>query len=109
MTKIKIYFATAMMMVWSFTIFAKEKGIQFKVVVESHPQAHYYHVEMRCVGFQKDKLNFKLPGWTPGYYWMMNFAKNVVKFRARTAGGKELNWEKVDKNNWEVKPGRRRR
>lgn len=92
------------MTVWSFTIFAQEKRIHFKVDVEN-PQSHYYHVEMRCAGFQKDKLNFKLPAWTPGYYWIMNFAKNIVKFRARTVGGKELEWEKVDKNNWEVKTG----
>ncbi|WP_342332643.1 peptidase M61 [Pedobacter sp. FW305-3-2-15-E-R2A2] len=105
MTKIKIWFAMAVMMAWSFTVFAKNKGIQFTVAIEN-PQSHYYQVEMRCVGFQKDKLNFKLPAWTPGYYWMMNFAKNVVKFRVRTAGGKELNWKKVDKNNWEVKTGR---
>lgn len=95
---------TVVLTVWSFAVLAGEKHIQFKVDV-SQPQSHYYHVKMRCTGFQKDKLNFKLPAWTPGYYWIINFAKNVVKFRAATPGGKELKWEKVDKNNWEVTTG----
>jgi predicted metalloprotease with PDZ domain len=102
--KLKFCLAMTVLTVWSFTIFAKDKRIHFNVDV-SHPQSHYYHVEMHCTGFKKEQLNFKLPAWTPGYYWIMNFAKNVVQFRARTAGGRELSWEKVDKNNWEVNTG----
>ncbi|MDO7743827.1 MAG: peptidase M61, partial [Pedobacter sp.] len=71
----------------------------------SDPAAHYYHVELRCEGYVKEKLNFKLPAWTPGYYWIMDFAKNVVRFNARTGDGKALIWDKVDKNNWEVNTG----
>ncbi|AOM76404.1 M61 family metallopeptidase [Pedobacter steynii] len=84
-----------------FVSSAKEPSFRFKVNMED-PQSHYYHVELRCEGFVKDKLNFKLPAWTPGYYWIMNFAKNVVRFKAETGSGKKLDWEKVDKNNWEV-------
>lgn len=89
--------------VWSFTILAKEKRIHFNVDIKN-PKSHYCRVKMRCTDFQQDRLNFKLPAWTPVYYWIINFEKNVVKFRARTAGGKELMWEKVDKqlggNKW---------
>ncbi len=79
-----------------------QSSIKFTVTMED-PQSHYYHVELRCEGFSKDKLNFKLPAWTPGYYWIMDFAKNVIRFKAETNSGKELEWDKVDKNNWEVK------
>lgn len=66
------------------------------------PASHYYHVQLRYTDFQSSKLNFKMPAWTPGYYWIMDFAKNVVRFKAETASGKTLTWDKVDKNNWEV-------
>lgn len=79
-----------------------QSTLKFTVTMED-PQSHYYHVELRCEGFSKDKLNFKLPAWTPGYYWIMDFAKNVIRFKAETSSGKELEWDKVDKNNWEVK------
>jgi predicted metalloprotease with PDZ domain len=75
--------------------------MMFKVSMED-PATHYYHVELRCEGFKKDKLNFKLPAWTPGYYWIMDFAKNVIRFTAATGDGRSLQWDKVDKNNWEV-------
>lgn len=76
-------------------------SMKFKLGMED-PGSHYYHVELRCEGFPGEKLNFKLPAWTPGYYWIMDFAKNVVRFNATTLNGKKLGWDKVDKNNWEV-------
>lgn len=78
------------------------QSLTFKVTMKD-PASHYYHVELHCEGFVKDKLNFKLPAWTPGYYWIIDFAKNVVRFKAETAAGKKLEWDKVDKNNWEVR------
>jgi hypothetical protein len=48
--------------------------MMFKIGMED-PATHYYHVELRCEGYNKAKLNFKLPAWTPGYYWIMDFAK----------------------------------
>jgi predicted metalloprotease with PDZ domain len=80
---------------------AAEPSLKFTVSMQD-PATHYYHVELRCEGFAKDKMNFKLPAWTPGYYWIMDFAKNVVRFNAETSTGKTLSWDKVDKNNWEV-------
>lgn len=80
---------------------AAPQSLKFKVSMKD-PASHYYHVELRCENFAKEKLNFKLPAWTPGYYWIMDFAKNVVRFKAQTGDGKLLEWDKVDKNNWEV-------
>jgi predicted metalloprotease with PDZ domain len=75
--------------------------MMFKIGMED-PATHYYHVELRCEGYNKAKLNFKLPAWTPGYYWIMDFAKNVIRFNAVTGDVKSLQWNNVDKHNWEV-------
>lgn len=81
-----------------------QPSITFQVSMDD-PASHYFHVKLDYAGFAKKKLNFKLPAWTPGYYWIMDYAKNVVGFKAETSSGKTLEWDKVDKNNWEVKTG----
>lgn len=94
---------TVLLVILSISAYAaaKKPSLRFRVGMED-PATHYYHVELRCEGFDKKKMNFKLPAWTPGYYWVMDFAKNVIRFNAETGSGKKLDWDKVDKNNWEV-------
>ena len=55
---------------------------------------------------QSESLDFKLPSWTPGYYWIMNFAKNVVNFNVNSERGNLLAWVKTNKNTWHVKSGK---
>jgi len=69
------------------------------------PSTHYFHVEFRCENIRGATLDFKLPVWTPGYYWIMNFPKNVTNFRVADAAGKSLPWEKTTKNCWRVQTG----
>src|SRR5262249_20276560 len=66
------------------------------------PATHYYHVVFRVDGLKGDGQDFKLPVWTPGYYRIMDYAKNVVNFKASDAGGHALEWRKTAKNTWHV-------
>jgi len=66
------------------------------------PEAHYYHVELRCDGLDGASQDFKMPAWMPGYYHIMDYAKNVVRFNATDAAGHPLGWTKIDKNTWRV-------
>lgn len=47
-----------------------------------------------------------MPVWTPGYYVIMDYPKNVLDFRAEDGAGHALAWEKTSKNIWRVKSGR---
>ena len=38
-----------------------------------------------------------MPVWTPGYYVIMDYPKNVVNFRAEDGAGHALAWEKTAK------------
>ena len=67
------------------------------------PNTHYYHVALSCQGFLEETLDFKLPVWTPGYYLIMDYAKNVLNFRAEDGNGNQLEWSKTTKNTWQVK------
>ncbi|HEY8937677.1 MAG TPA: PDZ domain-containing protein [Cyclobacteriaceae bacterium] len=69
------------------------------------PNTHYYHVVMECNNIKGEHIDFKLPAWTPGYYWLINFSKNVINFKAEGDNGKLLSWNKTTKNAWHVKAG----
>src|ERR1700683_3033191 len=66
------------------------------------PATHYYHVVFDTQGLKGDALEFKLPAWTPGYYRIMDYSKNLVNFRANDGTGHALEWSKVAKNTWHV-------
>jgi len=66
------------------------------------PANHLFHVVFRCDGLKGEIQDFKMPAWNPGYYRIMDYAKNVSNFRAADGAGRSLAWEKVTKNTWRV-------
>ncbi len=68
--------------------------------------SHYYHVVFRADGLKGEFQDFKLPVWTPGYYRIMDYAKNVKDFRAEDGSGRTLPFEKTAKNTWRVRSGK---
>lgn len=69
------------------------------------PASHVFHVAMRCDGLAGEFQDFKMPVWMPGYYRILDYARNVAGFRAADAAGRALPWEKVAKNTWRVATG----
>jgi predicted metalloprotease with PDZ domain len=70
------------------------------------PTTHYYHVVFRADGLKGETQDFKMPAWTPGYYRIMDYAKNVMDFKAEDGTGRPLAWEKTAKNTWRVRSGK---
>ena len=66
------------------------------------PANHTYHVTFRCHGLKGELQDFKMPQWSPGYYGVADYARNVANFRAEDAAGHALPWEKVTRNTWRV-------
>jgi len=66
------------------------------------PNTHYFHVEMQLSNIIAEKVELKMPAWTPGYYLIMNYAKNICSFQAAAVDGTVLEWEKISKNTWEI-------
>ena len=78
----------------------------FSITVSmERPTSHYYHVVLRAEGLKGELQDFKLPVWTPGYYSVNNYSKNVKDFRAEDGAGRALAWEKTSKNVWRVRSG----
>jgi predicted metalloprotease with PDZ domain len=88
----------------SYTPGQQQGTMAFTLSMEQ-PHTHYYHVVFHCQGLQGETHDFKMPAWTPGYYRIMDYAQNVLNFRAADGAGNPLEWEKTAKNIWHVKSG----
>jgi len=70
------------------------------------PATRYVHVEATYDGLGGPAVELKMPAWSPGYYVLLDYAKNVGFFSARDGSGRPLAWEKSAKNAWRVRTGR---
>ena len=69
------------------------------------PANHLFHVTMRATGLAGPTQDFKMPVWTPGYYRVIDYARNVSHLHARDDAGHELPWEKTTRNTWRMVTG----
>ncbi len=77
--------------------------IAFTVSMDQ-PTTHCFHVVVRTEGLGGETLDFKMPAWTPGYYLIKDYARNVLDFRAADGAGRPLAWTKTATNTWRVTP-----
>ena len=66
------------------------------------PASHIFQVNMRITGLAGEMQDLKMPVWTPGFYRVSDYAKNVSDLHARDAAGHALEWEKTTSNTWRV-------
>jgi predicted metalloprotease with PDZ domain len=100
-----IVFCLAFLVAASFASGQKLKSNMAFTVSMEQPSSHYYHVVLRCDGMRGETHDFKMPAWTPGYYKIMDYARNVLNFRAEDGAGNPLACEKIAKNTWRVRSG----
>jgi predicted metalloprotease with PDZ domain len=97
------FLGIAVLVVISFVSAGTPQGTMAFTVTMERPNTHYYHVVFSCKGLKGERQDFKLPVWTPGFYQIMNYSRNVLNFRAEDGAGNPLVWEKTTKNTWQVK------
>lgn len=66
------------------------------------PSSHQFHLTLKCTNLHQAIADFKMPAWMPGYYQILDYAKNVSNFHAKDATGNELSWSKTALNTWRV-------
>src|SRR5580698_3284881 len=76
-------------------------GMAFTVSMPQ-PANHIFHVVVRCDGLTGELQDFKLPQWSPGYYGIGDYSRNVSNFHAEDGAGHSLAFEKIAKNAWRV-------
>ena len=85
----------------SFT--TKTKTEIFYQVAMPQPNSHLFEVTLKVSNWQQEKLDLKMPVWTPGSYLVREYAKNIQDFVAENGSSKKpLSSQKISKNNWQI-------
>ncbi len=75
----------------------------FYKVGMSQPTSHLFEVTLRLSNWQQDRLNLKMPVWTPGSYLVREYARHLQDFVAEDSSSqKSLLSHKVSKNHWQI-------
>lgn len=67
------------------------------------PWTHLLEVEMLIKWTQMpEKIELKMPVWTPGSYLIREYARHLQDLVAKDASGNQLSWRKTNKNTWQI-------
>ena len=61
-----------------------------------------FHVTTEIKNINQPRLDLALPTWTPGWYVVENYAKNVIRFEVTDGSGKRLQPRMTRKQTWSV-------
>ena len=87
---------------WAGAI-AQESGlhIDYSVKIESITD-RLFHLTADIKNIKEPELVLSLPAWTPGWYTIENYAKNVLRFKVSDSIGNRLPISMVHKQSWRV-------
>jgi predicted metalloprotease with PDZ domain len=66
------------------------------------PQNHLFEVKFTVSNWSSDRLDVKMPVWTPGSYLVREYAKQLQNFSAVTNEALQLTATKIAKNHWQI-------
>src|SRR5450432_3149897 len=66
----------------------------------SDPAIQEFHIKTDIRNINQPRLDLSLPTWTPGWYTIENYFKNVLRFRVTDANGKVLPHTMSRKQTW---------
>lgn len=83
---------------------SSEINLRYQVAMPE-PHTHYYEISLEYSGFASGtRQDFKLPVWTPGSYFLREYAQHVEGVLAYNQEGDRLPCIKITKNTWQVSP-----
>jgi predicted metalloprotease with PDZ domain len=75
--------------------------IEYTVKVADIP-GQLFHVTTDIRNINQPALELSLPVWSPGWYVIENYAKNIFRFRVTEPGGRQLRPALVRKQTWRI-------
>src|SRR5947209_16913933 len=76
-------------------------AIEYTVKVADIPR-QLFHVTTDIRNINQPALELSLPVWSPGWYVIENYAKNIYRFRVNNPGGSDLRPALVRKQTWRI-------
>lgn len=98
--KLKKVFSILMLFV-SFPLSGQDYPVHFTVDMQNASKNEYlitFTKTLKPASF----IDLALPAWSPGYYQIMDYGKNVVSFSPVNENGTPLRWVKFGLNTWRI-------
>lgn len=88
--------------VFSFsTSGAPTRALEYELKFDA-PNTHLMDVTIKASDLDGKGVDFALPDWAPGSYYIENYWMNVQNFRATNGDGQDLSWRKTDEQTWHI-------
>jgi predicted metalloprotease with PDZ domain len=65
-------------------------------------EAQLFHVTTAIKNISEPRLDLALPTWTPGWYTVENYFKNVLRFKVTDSKGNRLEPQMIRKQTWRI-------
>lgn len=75
--------------------------IEYTVTLKD-PAAHQFHVTTDIRNIDQPQLDLSLPTWTPGWYTVENYGKNLLRFTVTDDKGNRLPLRMSRKQTWNI-------
>src|ERR1044072_7393525 len=63
---------------------------------------HLFHVKTNIRNINEPTLELSLPTWTPGWYTVEDYFKNVLRFKVTDSKGNRLQPQMIRKQTWRI-------
>lgn len=80
---------------------AQQLGLNYTVSVADKAKSQF-HVKTEISGIRQPVLDLSLPTWTPGWYVVENYGKNILRFTVTDGEGRRLQPRMIKKQIWRV-------
>ena len=78
--------------------------LRYNVSLE-RPSSHLFAVEIGLETGGSEYIDLEFPAWSPGRYFIYDFARNVQELRATNGAGEALPVQKIAKGTWRIATG----
>ena len=101
---LKTFLTLAIFTVLNCSVIRAADPLHYELRFE-RPNTHLMDVTIHATALEGPSVEFAMPDWAPGSYYLENYSANVQAFRAVGPDGKELSWRKTDSQTWRVELG----
>jgi predicted metalloprotease with PDZ domain len=101
---LKLIFSINIIIVLAPAVVAQKRGqfhIDYTVAVAS-TEENLFHVTADVQNIGEPRLELSLPTWTPGWYTVENYLKNILRFEVKDLKGRRLQPVMTRKQTWVV-------
>jgi predicted metalloprotease with PDZ domain len=92
----------AVAVVWASSSAAQDNQFRVDHTVEVTPATRLFHVTTEVKNIRQPQLDLALPAWTPGWYTIEHYAKNILRMKIIDGAGRTLAHRVVRQQTWRM-------